>query len=61
METWNNFFWPVDLVLCIACVPMHVQKAFNFELWFYKKSKGGIETRIKFISMYRKTKLGNPL
>jgi len=34
----------------IACVPMHVQKAFNFELFI-----GGIETKIKFIFYVKKT------
>ena len=43
----TTFFRLVDLVPCITCVPTHAQKALNFELWLFKKCKGGIETRIK--------------
>ena len=61
MKAQNNLFELADLITCITCVYTHAQKAFNFELRFFKKSKGDIETKIKFIYHVEKTKLGNPL
>ena len=36
-------------------------KAFNLELWLFKRCQGGIETKIKFIFHVEKEKSGNPL
>ena len=43
---------------CASCVPTQAEKAFNFEIWFFEKSIGDIETKIYHVE---KTKLGNPL
>ena len=37
-----------DLVPCIICVPTPAQKAFNFELWLFKKCKGSTGTKFLF-------------
>ena len=48
-------FQATDLVPCIGCVPTHVHKALNFELWLSKKCTGGVGTQILFILHVDKT------
>ena len=59
------FKGPADLIPCIVCVSMHAQKAYIFELWLFKKWKGGIGTNnysnIKFFSEWKKKQSGNQL